>query len=198
MQLHRRDVVLSLVACATPAQAQAFDFGRAAALGGEARTLKRELYDPAYRTIAYPMGDVADDRGVCADTVIRAFRAGGVDLQALVHEDMRRAFDAYPKTWGLRRPDANIDHRRVPNLETFLTRAGARRSLPVIARDCQPGDLVSWRIPLPHIGIVSTQFADRARSRPLMVHNVGAGSTMGDVLFTWPIQGWFRYRPPPR
>lgn len=194
MQVHRRDVLIGLVACAAPAAAQTFDFGRAAALGGEARTRKRELYDAAYRAIPYPMGDVPDDRGVCADTVIRAFRAGGVDLQALVHEDMRRAFTAYPKTWGLSRPDTNIDHRRVPNLETFLTRAGASLPLPVSARDCRPGDLVSWRIPVPHIGIVSTRTT--ARGRPLMVHNVGAGSMLEDVLFAWPIQGWFRYRPP--
>ena len=139
------------------------------------------------------MGDVPDDRGVCADTVIRAFRAGGVDLQALVHADMRRAFAAYPKTWGLRRPDTNIDHRRVPNLETFFARAGARLPLPVVAHDCRPGDLVSWRIPVPHIGIVSTKVTPNGR--PLMVHNVGAGSMLEDVLFTWPVQGWFRYRP---
>jgi uncharacterized protein YijF (DUF1287 family) len=196
MKLRRRDVLFGLAASAAPVHAQAIDFGLAAARGGEARTLKREYYDPAYRTIPYPMGDVPDDRGVCADTVVRAFRAAGVDLQALVHEDMRRAFAAYPRIWGLRRPDTNIDHRRVPNLETFFTRAGARLPLPLVARDCRPGDLVSWRIPVPHIGIVSTHIADRASARPLMVHNVGAGSRLEDVLFEWPIQGWFRYRPP--
>lgn len=195
MRIDRRNLLLGLTACVLPAHAQAADFGLLAARGAEARTLNRELYDPAYRVIAYPMGDVPDDRGVCADTVIRAFRAGGVDLQVLVHEDMARAFAAYPKIWGLRRPDTNIDHRRVPNLETFFTRAGARRAGPVAAHDLKPGDVISWRIPVPHIGIVSTRTT--AGGRPLMVHNVGAGSRLEDVLFAWPIQGRFRYAPPP-
>lgn len=139
-----------------------------------------------------PMGDVPDDRGVCADTVIRAFRTAGVDLQTLVHLDMKASFDAYPKLWGLKRPDTNIDHRRVPNLETFLTRAGARQPSSLDPAFYLPGDVVSWRIPVPHIGIVSTR---QANGRPLMAHNIGAGSQLEDVLFAWPIQGRFRYRP---
>lgn len=177
-----------------PAFAQAPDFALLAALGAEARAAKPELYDPAYRVITYPMGDVADDRGVCADTVIRAFRAAGTDLQQLVHEDMAAAFAAYPKLWGLKRPDKNIDHRRVPNLETFFTRAGAKLAKSDDRALYQPGDLVSWRIPVPHIGVVSTR-RDAGSGRPLMVHNIGAGSRIEDVLFAWPIQGWFRYRP---
>jgi len=175
------------------ASAQATEFGLAAALGAEARTQKPEQYDPAYKVIAYPLGDVADDRGVCADTVIRAFRTAGADLQQLVHEDMVRAFNAYPQIWGLKHADTNIDHRRVPNLETFFTRAGARQDKRnVIA--CLPGDVVSWRIPVPHIGVVSTR-RDPGSERPLMVHNIGAGSQLEDVLLSWPVQGWFRYRP---
>jgi uncharacterized protein len=174
--------------------AQSPDFALLAALGAEARAAKPELYDPAYRVIAYPMGDVADDRGVCADTVIRAFRAAGADLQRLVHEDMAAAFAAYPKIWGLKRPDKNIDHRRVPNLEAFFTRAGAKLAKTDDAPLYRPGDVVSWRIPVPHIGVVSTR-RDAASGRPLMVHNIGAGSRIEDVLFAWPIQGWFRYRP---
>jgi uncharacterized protein YijF (DUF1287 family) len=179
---------------AHPAFAQSPDFALLAALGAEARAAKPELYDPAYRVIAYPMGDVADDRGVCADTVIRAFRAAGADLQRLVHEDMAAAFAAYPQIWGLKRPDKNIDHRRVPNLETFFTRAGAKLAKTDDAALYQPGDVVSWRIPVPHIGVVSTR-RDAASGRPLMVHNIGAGSRIEDVLFAWPIQGWFRWRP---
>ncbi|MDZ4778609.1 MAG: DUF1287 domain-containing protein [Alphaproteobacteria bacterium] len=189
MKIDRRATLLGLLA-ATPAFAQQADFGRRVALGAEARTRRPELYDPAYRSIAYPMGDVADDRGVCADTVVRAFRAADVDLQQLVHRDMRAAFAAYPKIWGLNRPDTNIDHRRVPNLETFFTRKGASLGRQVDVAMLQPGDVISWRIPVPHIGVVSTQ---RARGRPLMVHNVGAGSRLEDVLFEWPVQGWFRY-----
>ncbi len=175
------------------ARAQTADFATLVAQGAEERCRKPEIYDPAYRVIAYPMGDVPDDRGVCADTVIRALRAGGVDLQALVHRDMKAAFAAYPQIWGLKRPDTNIDHRRVPNLETFFKRAGAK--LPANADPALylPGDIVSWRIPVPHIGVVSTLRAPSGR--PLMAHNIGAGSQLEDVLFAWPVQGWFRYRP---
>ena len=191
--MHRRNFLIGAAsAFAAPglAGAQALDFGLAVALGAEARALKPELYDPAYQRIPYPMGDVADDRGVCADTVIRAFRAAGADLQQLVHIDMAAHFAAYPKIWGLTRPDTNIDHRRVPNLETYFARAGAKLAP---ADQLAPGDVVSWRIPVPHIGVVTTKMS--ASGRPLMAHNIGAGTQVEDVLLAWPIQGRFRYRP---
>ncbi len=151
-------------------------------------------YDGAYARLAYPGGDVPADRGVCTDVVIRALRATGLDLQQAVHEDMRRHFAAYPKLWGLRAPDRNIDHRRVPNLETFLTRAG--HALPASARaaDYRPGDLVSWRLPggLPHIGVVSDRRARDGSGRWLVVHNIGAGTQVEDVLLAWPPTGHFR------
>lgn len=160
------------------------------------RTRHKVVYDPAYRTIAYPMGDVPASTGVCTDEVIRAYRALGIDLQQLVHEDMRAAFRAYPKQWGLERPDSNIDHRRVPNLRVFFTRHG--RSLPVTARgeDYAPGDLVTWNLPgnLPHIGMVTDRrSADGAR--PLIVHNIGAGPRLEDMLFDYEITGHYRYLP---
>jgi uncharacterized protein len=193
--MNRRDTLLCLAALCLPGagRAQAPDFATLVAQGAEARCRKPEIYDPAYRVIAYPMGDVPDDRGVCADTVIRAFRAGGVDLQALIHRDMKAAFADYPKIWGLKRPDTNIDHRRVPNLETFFKRAGAKLPANTDPALYQPGDIVSWRIPVPHIGVVATLRAPSGR--PLMAHNIGAGSQLEDVLFAWPVQGWFRYRP---
>jgi len=149
-------------------------------------------YDPSYVRLSYPMGDVPMDRGVCADVVIRALRTCGYDLQASVHEDMRAHFSDYPKIWGLKAPDKNIDHRRVPNLETFFRRSGG-----VLASDdlgLRAGDFVSWRLPgnLPHIGVVAAQqTADAAR--PLIVHNVGAGVQIEDVLNAWPIAGRFRF-----
>jgi uncharacterized protein YijF (DUF1287 family) len=163
------------------------------AIGAELRAQKPETYDPAYVRIPYPMGDVADDRGVCADTVIRAFRHAGVDLQQAVHEDMVAHFSAYPKTWGLTRADSNIDHRRVPNLETLFMRRGA--ALPVSARaaDYLPGDIVSWRltgVSLPHIGVVTRQ---SEAGEPKVAHNIGAGTQIEKVLFNWKIAGWFRF-----
>ncbi len=111
------------------------------AAGAEARAKKAEVYDPAYVVLAYPMGDVPDDRGVCTDTVIRAFRHAGVDLQVEVHEDMAAHFDAYPKMWGLKRPDRNIDHRRVPNLETYFRRKGGAKPPSKTAADYRPATL---------------------------------------------------------
>jgi uncharacterized protein len=158
------------------------------------RTQQRELYDGAYRVIAYPLGDVPDDRGVCTDLLVRAYRQLGIDLQVRVHEDMARHFAAYPKTWGLSTPDRNIDHRRVPNLQTLFTRAGA--SLPVSQdpKAYRPGDLVTWRLAgnLPHIGIVSDRKV-MLTQRPKILHNIGAGSAEDDILFKYPITGHYRY-----
>lgn len=150
-------------------------------------------YDPAYRRIAYPGGDVPLATGVCTDVVIRALRAQGLDLQRRVHEDMRRHFSAYPRHWGLKRPDPNIDHRRVPNLMTWFDRQGLSLKVGQAAADYQPGDIVTWDLGrgLQHIGIIS----DR-RSRegtPLALHNIGQGTQEEDILFRWPILGHYRF-----
>lgn len=152
-------------------------------------------YDPAYTRLDYPGGDVPRERGVCTDVVIRALRASiDLDLQRLVHEDMRSHFRAYPSLWGLSRPDRHIDHRRVPNLERFFARRGWQLS-PTghKAGDFLAGDLVSWRLPgnLPHIGIVSDRLAADGIT-PLILHNVGAGAQEEDVLFKWPLTAQFR------
>jgi uncharacterized protein YijF (DUF1287 family) len=163
------------------------------AIGAELRARKREVYDPAYVKLAYPMGDVPDDRGVCTDTVIRAFRHAGVDLQVDVHEDMAANFSAYPKAWGLARPDRDIDHRRVPNLETFFRRRGGAHALSTKASDYLAGDIVSWRLTgsgLPHIGVVTRK---KLNGAPLVAHNIGAGPREEPCLFDWPMQGWFRF-----
>jgi uncharacterized protein YijF (DUF1287 family) len=160
------------------------------------QTAERVTYDSAYRRIGYPGGDVASDRGVCADVVIRAYRRLGIDLQVEVHEDMRRAFRAYPKLWGLKRPDTNIDHRRVPNLQAFFKRAGAGIAVSTGPAAYLPGDLVTWTVPphLPHIGIVTDRRS--AAGVPLVVHNIGRGPELEDMLFAFPITGHFRYCKP--
>ncbi len=152
------------------------------------------IYDPAYVSIPFPDGDVPIDRGVCTDVVVRAYRALGVDLQLLVNRDMRKAFSAYPRAWGLKRPDTNIDHRRVLNLSVFFKRHG--KSLPIteIASDYKPGDIVAWTLPngRPHIGLVTDK---REGDTPLIVHNIGWGAREENVLFTFTIIGHFRYAP---
>jgi uncharacterized protein YijF (DUF1287 family) len=151
-------------------------------------------YDPSYVSIPFPGGDVPIDRGVCTDVIVRAYRSIGVDLQLLVNQDMRKAFPAYPRKWGLSRSDPNIDHRRVENLAVFFTRHG--QSLPITkeAADYRPGDLVTWRLPdgHPHIGLVSDRSTD---GRPLLVHNIGAGAKVEDILFAFTITGHYRYVP---
>jgi uncharacterized protein YijF (DUF1287 family) len=155
---------------------------------------KTTKYDPSYVRLDYPGGDVPIDRGVCTDVVIRALRAAGVDLQVLIHEDMKRSFESYPDNWGLSKPDRNIDHRRVPNIATFLRRKG--KALPVTKdpADYQPGDIVAWKIPdgRPHMGIVSNVQV-RGTGRCLAIHNIGRGAKLEDRLFTFEITGHYRY-----
>jgi uncharacterized protein YijF (DUF1287 family) len=159
------------------------------------RTTFQVRYDPTYFKIAYPGGDVPAEVGVCTDEVIRSYRKVGVDLQQEVHEDMKSNFARYPRKWGLKKPDTNIDHRRVPNLMVFFERQGA--SLPVSARaaDYRPGDVVTWDLGggLTHIGIVVNVASAADPERLLIVHNIGAGPRMEDVLFAWKITGHYRY-----
>ncbi len=162
--------------------------------GALEQTLRPNVYDGSYRRISYPGGDVPANLGVCTDVVIRAYRKAGIDLQVKVHEDMERAFGAYPQLWGLPRPDANIDHRWVPNLQTYFRRAGAELAVSGEPGDYRAGDLVSWMLPgnLPHIGLVAKARSE-VSGRPLVVHNIGRGPQVEDVLFAYRITGHYRY-----
>jgi uncharacterized protein len=182
-----------------PASAAPVDLSRLAGAAA-AQAAYTTGYDGSYRVIAYPGGDVPRETGVCTDVIIRAYRTLGIDLQKLVHEDMRRHFSLYPRHWGLKRPDANIDHRRVPNLQTFFTRFGESLGPSDNPGDYRPGDLVIWdlsypRRPLPHIGVV-TERKSAAGGRPLIAHNIGAGVKVEDILFAYKITGHYRYRGP--
>ncbi len=152
------------------------------------------FYDPSYVKLNYPGGDVSAERGVCTDVIIRALRAAGVDLQKEIHEDMKLHFDKYPKLWGLKKPDSNIDHRRVPNIVTFLKRRGKEIAVTNRGADYLPGDIVVWRIPgdLDHIGLVVNVTVENS-DRFAVVHNIGRGAQMEDVLFEYKITGHFRY-----
>ena len=144
-------------------------------------------YDPAYTKLTYPMGDVPMEKGVCTDVVIRALREQNIDLQELVHQDMSRNFSIYPKRWGLKQPDTNIDHRRVPNLMTYFTRQG----WAVQDTNYQAGDIVTWELKgnRPHIGIISDR---KIGDRPLIIHNIGSGTHEDDVLYRYTITRHFR------
>jgi len=152
------------------------------------RTTQKVRYDPAYVVLDYPGGDVPADTGVCTDVVIRSYRALGIDLQPLVHEDMKDSFSAYPKLWGLKRPDKNIDHRRVPNLETFFKRHGGK--VKEGEGTYLPGDLITWDLNgngLWHIGVVV--------GPDTFVHNIGGGPVLETGLRQWKVVGHYRYHP---
>jgi uncharacterized protein len=158
-----------------------------------AQTKTTVSYDGTYRQIDYPGGDVPETVGVCTDVIVRAYRKLGIDLQVKVHEDMKLAFDSYPRLWGLRAPDPSIDHRRVPNLQTFFRRAGAELPISHEVTAYRAGDVVTWRLPgnLPHIGIVTDRTS--RDGVPMVVHNIGRGPEVEDVLFAYPITGHYRY-----
>lgn len=151
-------------------------------------------YDPSYVAIDYPNGDVPSDTGVCSDVVVRAFRKAGIDLQKEVHEDLTRAWSEYPRKWGARGTDSNIDHRRVLNLTTYFDRQG--KSLPITNEraDYLPGDVVAWELSdgVEHIGIMTNVWSEPDK-HCLVVHNIGVGARVEDVLLAWKIIGHYRY-----
>ncbi len=155
---------------------------------------KTTSYDPSYQKIDYPNGDVPIETGVCSDVIVRAFRKGGIDLQKEVHDDMKSNFAAYPTKWGLNGPDANIDHRRVPNLETYFTRKGKSLSTTGGSDSFLPGDVITWDLGTgqDHVGMVANVWY-KPSQRYLIVHNIGAGTRMEYVLFAWKITGHYRY-----
>ena len=164
------------------------------------RTRHSVVYDGSYQRIGFPWGDVSNNIGVCSDVVIRAYRRLGIDLQHLVNHDMSLNFSAYPSfsQWRLTKPDPNIDHRRVLNLQVFFARAGQNLPISYYPQDYKPGDIVTWNIRrgiMPHIGIVSNQYASDGIT-PLIIHNIGKGPVYENVLFDMDITGHFRYQPP--
>lgn len=152
-------------------------------------------YDPTYFVIKYPDGDIPAGKGVCTDVIIRAYRKLGIDLQKEVHEDMAKNFSKYPKTWGLKKPDTNIDHRRVPNLAVFFSKFGKVKSIETNPALYVPGDIVTWILPgnLTHIGlVVNKKSADGKRY--MIVHNIGGGQVLEDVLFRYTVTGHYQYQ----
>ncbi|MBL7883544.1 MAG: DUF1287 domain-containing protein [Bacteroidia bacterium] len=158
-------------------------------------TNDKVVYDPTYFNISYPNGDVPKDKGVCTDVIIRAYRKLGIDLQKEVHEDMAQHFAKYPKIWGLKSTDKNIDHRRVPNLMVFFERKGEKKTISTNSQDYNTGDIVCWNLGggITHIGIViHKKSADN--KRPLIVHNIGSGQVIEDCLFNYKIIGHYSYK----
>ena len=162
------------------------------------RTTHNVTYDGSYRSIGYPGGDVPENVGVCTDVIIRSYRKLGIDLQKLVHEDMQNNFTLYPskRIWGLSKPDKNIDHRRVPNLQAYFERHANVLSKSKKVSDYKTGDIVTWMLPgnLPHIGMVINE-SSQDTGNPLIVHNIGRGPQKSDMLFDYKITGHYRFVP---
>ena len=170
------------------------EYGGSLSEGALELTKQQVTYDPSYFSIAYPNGDVPGDKGVCTDVVIRAYRKVGIDLQKLVHEDMLSNFELYPKNWGLKKPEKNIDHRRVPYLMTFFKRFGEVKEITNDPSNYLPGDVVCWSLGdgITHIGVVVDRKSDD-KKRNLIVHNIGNGQVLADCVFDFKIIGHYRY-----
>jgi uncharacterized protein len=184
-------VLLVLQVCTSILFAQA-DFPHKLSTAALELTKQQVQYDASYFSISYPNGDVPANKGVCTDVVIRAFRKVGIDLQKEVHEDMAANFGKYPKNWGLKKTDKNIDHRRVPNLMTYFSRHGTTKKITTNSSDYVPGDIVCWNLAgaITHIGIVVNKKSDDGK-RYMIVHNIGGGQVLEDVLFSYKIIGHY-------
>jgi uncharacterized protein YijF (DUF1287 family) len=192
MHCFYRTILLLILSCGVSLSQEAFPSKLITAARSQVGVTT--TYDPAYVALKYPMGDLPRERGVCTDVVIRALRECGHDLQELVHLDMKKNFAAYPKNWGLKSTDKNIDHRRVPNLMTYFTRRGMKQPAGDDPKRFQPGDLVTCLVAktLPHIMIVSDKRGPSGHY--LVLHNIGAGACEEDCLHDYPHTGHFRWK----
>jgi uncharacterized protein YijF (DUF1287 family) len=194
--IFKKLLLVGLLLCTKVAFSQDFELDLVEA--ALERTNHNVRYDGRYISIPYPNGDVPENIGVCTDVIVRTYRAIGTDLQQLVHEDMVANFEAYPskRIWGQNRTDKNIDHRRVPNLQTFLSRQGEKLVISSKASNYKAGNIVTWMLPgnLPHIGLITNKISVLT-GNPMVVHNIGAGPKLDDVLFSYKITGHYRYIP---
>jgi uncharacterized protein YijF (DUF1287 family) len=175
--------------------AQETDFYKRLSAAAIELTKDKVTYDPRYYSIPYPNGDVPSDKGVCTDVIIRAYRKLGIDLQQKIHVDMKANFGKYPKKWGMKGTDRNIDHRRVPNQAMYFSRFGTVLKISDKGSDYSPGDIVTWDLGggVTHVGIVTGRMSSDSK-RPLIVHNIGRGQVLEDCLFSFKITGRYRYK----
>ena len=194
--INRRNLLGFIGALAYPLNAYAQTDLEKLIFAARAQTKNWVTYDPNYTKIPYPMGDVDKKYGVCTDVIIRAYRSIGIDLQKLVHEDMAANFSKYPKTWGLKSTDTNIDHRRVPNLMVYFSRFGQKLNISDNPQDYHAGDIITCLIGnrLPHIMLVSDKMSLFDNKRPLVIHNRGLGVQENDELFSFKLNGHYRFK----
>lgn len=193
--MRRLQIILLLSFLNICIYAQEADFYKRLSVAAIELTKDKVIYDPRYYSIPYPNGDVPSDKGVCTDVIVRAYRKLGIDLQQKIHVDMRANFSKYPKKWGLKGTDKNIDHRRVPNQAMYFSRFGTILKVSDKGSDYPPGDIVTWDLGggITHIGIVTDRMSSDGK-RPLIVHNIGRGQVLEDCLFSFKITGHYRYK----
>lgn len=193
--MRRLQIILLLSFLNICIYAQEADFYKRLSVAAIELTKDKVIYDPRYYSIPYPNGDVPSDKGVCTDVIVRAYRKLGIDLQQKIHVDMRANFSKYPKKWGLKGTDKNIDHRRVPNQAMYFSRFGTVLKVSDKGSDYSPGDIVTWDLGggITHIGIVTDRMSSDGK-RPLIVHNIGRGQVLEDCLFSFKITGHYRYK----
>ena len=183
-------LLLSLTSCNSEVKLTESDSG----LSKAAKSIKDPsiIYSASYVRLSYPNGDVNPKTGVCTDVVIRAYRKLGIDLQKLVHEDMLKNFSDYPNKWGLARPNSNIDHRRVPNLMKFFSKYGKSLVITNNPKDYKPGEVIAWELNpgVLHIGITVNELSGNTYK---VIHNIGGGQVIEDVLFSYKIIGHYKY-----
>lgn len=158
------------------------------------QTTQDVTYDGSYVKLDYPNGDVASDKGVCTDVIVRAYRAVGIDLQQLIHEDMVYDLKAYNRLYQTEYIDKSIDHRRTQNIQSFLTRQGAKQPVTQVGSDYHPGDIVFWKTYTGHVGIVIDEKVP-GTNRHYIVHNNGRGPVKQDYLFRLAIIDHYRWDP---
>ncbi|WP_419034541.1 DUF1287 domain-containing protein [Dysgonomonas gadei] len=193
--MRRLQIILLLSFLNICIYAQEADFYKRLSVAAIELTKDKVIYDPRYYSIPYPNGDVPSDKGVCTDVIVRAYRKLGIDLQQKIHVDMKANFSKYPKKWGLKGTDKNIDHRRVPNQAMYFSRFGTILKVSDKGSDYSPGDIVTWDLGggITHIGIVTDRMSSDGK-RPLIVHNIGRGQVLEDCLFSFKITGHYRYK----
>lgn len=193
--MRRLQIILLLSFLNICIYAQEADFYKRLSVAAIELTKDKVIYDPRYYSIPYPNGDVPSDKGVCTDVIVRAYRKLGIDLQQKIHVDMKANFSKYPKKWGLKGTDKNIDHRRVPNQAMYFSRFGTILKVSDKGSDYSPGDIVTWDLGggITHIGIVTDRMSSDGK-RPLIVHNIGRGQILEDCLFSFKITGHYRYK----
>ena len=194
MNIKKSSLIVTFITIVVISSFAQKDFGSRLADSAFTLTKQKVKYDPTYFQLKYPNGDVPAGKGVCTDVIIRTYRKVGIDLQKEVHEDIASNFDKYPHKWGLKHPDKNIDHRRVPNLMVFFAKYGKEKTMTLKPNDYLPGDIVCWNLggAITHIGIVSKKKSQDGK-RNMMIHNIGQGQVVEDCLFTYKIIGHYEY-----